>query len=85
MNGNRNFADPIRYNQVMQDIFYIGDLYDMAPWFLNNNLHILLTGTDLTPELVNLAAKLGKKMIWGAKRWPHIEEKYFCANRQRIH
>ena len=50
----------------------------MAPWFLNNNLHILLTGTDLTPELVNLAAKLQEENDMGAKRWPHIEEKYFA-------
>lgn len=45
---------------------------------LNNNLHILLTGTDLTPELVNLAAKLQEENDMGAKRWPHIEEKYFA-------
>lgn len=45
---------------------------------MNNNLHILLTGTDLTPELVNLAAKLQEENDMGAKRWPHIEEKYFA-------
>ena len=68
---------PYDSNQVIQDIFTSG-LYDMAPWFLNNNLHILLTGTDLTPELVNLAAKLQEENDMGAKRWPHIEEKYFA-------
>ena len=68
---------PYDSNQVILDIFTSG-LYDMAPWFLNNNLHILLTGTDLTPELVNLAAKLQEENDMGAKRWPHIEEKYFA-------
>ncbi len=67
---------PYDINQVIQDIFSSG-LYDMAPWFLNNNLHILLTGTDLTPDLVHLAAKLQKENAADAKEWPHIEEKYF--------
>ena len=68
---------PYDINQVIQDIFSSG-LYDMAPWFLNNNLHILLTGTDLTPNLVHLAAKLQKENAADAKEWPHIEEKYFA-------
>lgn len=68
---------PYDINQVIQDIFSSG-LYDMAPWFLNNNLHILLTGTDLTPDLVQLAAKLQKENAADAKEWPHIEEKYFA-------
>ena len=68
---------PYDINQVIQDIFSSG-LYDMAPWFLNNNLHILLTGTDLTPDLVHLAAKLQKENAADAKEWPHIEEKYFA-------
>lgn len=68
---------PYDINQVIQDIFESG-LYDMAPWFLNNNLHIFLTGTDLTPELVNLAAKLQKENEPEEKVWPHIEEKYFA-------
>ena len=68
---------PYDINQVIQDIFSSG-LYDMAPWFLNNNLHILLTGTDLTPDLVHLAEKLQKENAADAKEWPHIEEKYFA-------
>ena len=74
---------PYDSNQVIQDIFYIGTLRYGA-MVLNNNLHILLTGTDLTPELVNLAAKLQEENDMGSKALAAYRRKNIL-HRQRIH
>lgn len=73
---------PYDSNQVIQDIFTSG-LYDMAPWFLNNNLHILLTGTDLTRNLLIWQRNCRKKMIWEQSAG-RISKKNIL-HRQRIH
>ena len=61
---------------VVKDIFASG-LHDMAPWFINSNIQILLTGTDHSAELVALATKLQAEETGAEVRWPLIKEKYF--------
>ena len=56
---------PYDLQRVVETIFTSG-LYDMAPWFMNNNLHTLVRGIDKTPELVRLATALG------GGEWPNI-------------
>lgn len=67
---------PFDTEAVIRRIFASG-LYDMAPWFLNNNIHILVTGIDKTPDLVKLAGNLQERVTGQKTVWPHIEEKYF--------
>lgn len=68
----------IPYNtaMVIEDIFASG-LYDMAPWFLNSNIQILLTGVDHSAEMVSMAMELQAKDTGKEVKWPLIEEKYF--------
>ena len=70
-----NIRIPYDTEPVIRYMFESG-LYDYAPWFINNNLHILRTGIDLTVELVETARNLkeadGEDVIW-----PDIEEEYF--------
>lgn len=51
---------PYDNEQVVQDIRKSG-LLDKAPWFVNSNIQILLTGTDYSSQLVKLADKLAKE------------------------
>ena len=68
---------PYDNRQVVRDIISCG-LLEKAPWFINSNIQILLTGTDRSAELVALAARLSEEA--GAEtRWPAIDEKYFAA------
>lgn len=66
---------PYDNKQVVRDIGE-GGLLESAPWFINGNIHILLTGVDRCAELVQLAGKLAQE---ADKRqiWPNIDEKYF--------
>lgn len=61
---------------VVKDIFDSG-LYDMAPWFLNSNIQILLTGTDRSSKMVAMAIDLQTKDSGKEAIWPLIEEKFF--------
>ncbi len=68
-------------NAVISDLFTSG-LYEMAPWFMNNNIHILLRGIDRTSEMVVRAMELSKEK--GQKegnaehfQWPFIPEECF--------
>lgn len=51
---------PYDNEQVVRDIRKSG-LLDKAPWFVNSNIQILLTGTDYSSQLVKLADKLAKE------------------------
>lgn len=67
---------PYDTTPVIKDIFTSG-LYDMAPWFLNSNLQILLTGIDHSAEMVAMAIDLQRKATGREVTWPLIEEAYF--------
>lgn len=66
---------PYDNEQVVKDIYKSG-LYDRAPWFMNCNVHILLTGIDKASAMVIRAGELADA-AFGAGKWPHVEEKYF--------
>ena len=61
--------------KVVEDIRKSG-LLDKAPWFINSNIQILLTGIDHSAELVIAASKKAAEVDKDAA-WPRIEEKYF--------
>ena len=61
--------------RVVGDIKKSG-LLDKAPWFINSNIQILLTGIDHSAELVIVASKKAAEADPDAA-WPRIEEKYF--------
>ena len=66
---------PYDVNKAISKMFTTG-FYDMAPWFVNNNIHTLRTGIDVTPILVESAKKL-KIEAEGADNWPDIAEMYY--------
>lgn len=68
---------PYDGRQVVEDIFGSG-LYDCAPWFLNANIHIFLTGIDKCAELVALAMELQEQETGVKPIWPEIGEDYFA-------
>ena len=61
--------------KVVDDIRSSG-LLDKAPWFINSNIHILLTGIDHSAEMVTVASAKAAKADKDAA-WPRIDEKYF--------
>lgn len=67
---------PYDNHVVVKDIFTSG-LHKMAPWFINSNIQILLTGEDHSAEMVAMANKLQAEATGEEARWPLIEEKYF--------
>lgn len=66
---------PYDNKKVVEDIKKSG-LLDKAPWFINSNIQILLTGIDHSAEMVSAAANKAKEIDQEAA-WPRIEEKYF--------
>lgn len=66
---------PYDNKKVAEDIRKSG-LLEKAPWFINSNIQILLTGTDHSAELVRLASHKAKENDKEAI-WPRIDEKYF--------
>ncbi|MCQ2538917.1 MAG: metallophosphatase family protein [Acetatifactor sp.] len=68
---------PYDRDGVVEMIFESG-LADCAPWFINNNLHILYTGIDLTPDIVNHAKRFQEEATGEPAIWPRIEEQYFA-------
>lgn len=73
---------PYDNKRVVRDMFTRG-LLDKAPWFINSNIQILLTGDDHSAEMVALASKLSEEA--GEKYgWPLIEEKYFEQAAKKI-
>lgn len=66
---------PYDNKQVVQDMYTSG-LLEKAPWFINSNIQILLTGVDKSAPLVELASKLVEE-AGATDVWPLIDEKYF--------
>ena len=66
---------PYDNKKVVEDIRKSG-LLDKAPWFINSNIQILLTGIDHSAEMVNAALNKAKETDKEAA-WPRIAEKYF--------
>ena len=57
---------------------YDKDLMEKGKWFINNNVHILKTGADVTPQLVNTAMELQHEATGQPVQWPFIDEEYFA-------
>lgn len=68
---------PYDVDAVVKDIFVSG-LHDMAPWFINSNIQILLTGEDNSAGMVELACRLQAQATGQEAQWPLIEECYFA-------
>ncbi|MBP5555135.1 MAG: metallophosphoesterase [Lachnospiraceae bacterium] len=66
---------PYDNHKVVKDMISAG-LLDKAPWFINSNIQILLTGTDNSAAMVELATKLSE-VAGESKGWPLIKEEYF--------
>lgn len=70
---------PYDNKRVVQDIRTSG-LLGKASWFVNSNIQILLTGTDLSSQLVELADKLARE----AGEQDTADEKYWREAAQRL-
>ena len=70
---------PYDNKRVVQDI-RISGLLSKAPWFVNSNIQILLTGTDYSSQLVELANKLARE----AGEQDFADEKYWREAAQRL-
>ena len=68
--------------KVAEDMVSSG-LLDKAPWFINSNIQILLTGTDNSAAMVELANKLSEE-AGETKGWPLIKEEYFEEAARRL-
>lgn len=66
---------PYDNKKVVEDIRKSG-LLDKAPWFINSNIQVLLTGIDHSAEMVIAASNKATETDKEAA-WPWIEEKYF--------
>jgi len=86
-NGRRKWKPtflkiPYDNKKVVEDTRKSG-LLKKAPWFINSNIQILLTGVDHSAELVRLAAIKAKEDDEKAA-WPRIDEKYFAAAAKEV-
>ena len=61
------------------DAIYEKGLMEKGQWFVANNVYILKTGIDYTPELVTAAKALQEQATGQPAQWPYIEEKYFTS------
>ncbi|MBQ8138245.1 MAG: metallophosphoesterase [Lachnospiraceae bacterium] len=73
---------PYDNKKVVADIYSSG-LIDKAPWFINSNIQILLTGVDNSARLVEEAIRLSDE-AGEYDVWPNIKEKYFELAAERI-
>ncbi|MBR5800978.1 MAG: metallophosphoesterase family protein [Lachnospiraceae bacterium] len=73
---------PYDNKKVVEDIKNDG-LLDKAPWFINSNIQILLTGVDNSAQMVSLALAKAQKVDKEAA-WPKIEEKYFAEAAEEL-
>lgn len=73
---------PYDNRSVVDDIVNCG-LLARAPWFINSNIQILLTGVDHSAELVALAAELAAEAGENGV-WPQIGEEYFAEAARRL-
>lgn len=73
---------PYDRDRVVADIVSSG-LLQSAPWFINSNILTLLTGRDVSSEMVSMAIELAAAD--GAEsRWPLLEEQYFAEAARRL-
>ena len=74
---------PFDNKQVVNDIVESG-LLEKAPWFVNTNIQVLLTGEDNSYEMVECAAQLAEE---AGEIWPLVDDKYFAiaAEKYNIH
>lgn len=70
---------PYDNKQVVQDMRVSG-LLSKAPWFVNSNIQILLTGADYSSQLVELANQLARD----AGEQDFVDEKYWKEAAQRL-
>ena len=68
---------PYDVDHVISAIYEKG-LMEKGKWFVVNNVYILKTGIDYTPELVGQARALQEKATGEPVQWPYIDEKYFA-------
>ncbi|MCR5427964.1 MAG: metallophosphoesterase [Lachnospiraceae bacterium] len=68
---------PYDVDHVVNAIYKKG-LMDKGKWFVANNVYILETGRDYTPELVTNAKALQEKSEGHPAEWPFIGEEYFA-------
>ncbi len=59
------------------DAIYDKGLMEKGQWFIANNIYILKTGIDYTPELVTTAKALQEQATEQPALWPYIGEEYF--------
>lgn len=69
---------PYDNKKVARDCIEMG-LKDYAPWFINSNIKILMSGFDDAARMVERAKQLQKQAIGDALEWPHIKEQYFAS------
>ena len=70
---------PFDNRRVARDCFKMG-LWSYAPWFVNSNIQILLSGFDNAARLVECAIKMKQEELKDGEQvnWPYIEEEYFA-------
>ncbi len=73
---------PYDNHKVVREIVSSG-LLEKAPWFINSNIQILLTGVDHSAEMVAMAARLSEE-AGEQDVWPAIGEKYFAIAAGRL-
>ncbi len=73
---------PYDVDHVIDEIYEKG-LMEMGQWFICNNIHILRSGEDYTPELVETAARLQEEDTGKPVKWPYVDEKYFEQSASR--
>ena len=75
----------IPYNRdLVLELIESSGLHAMAPWFINSNIQILLTGIDNSAALAMLAPKLQTEDTGVTAVWPCIDEKYFAMAAQQL-
>jgi hypothetical protein len=56
-------------------------LLEKAPWFINTNIQVLLTGEDNSFEMVAHAAQLAEE---AGETWPLVDDKYFAIAAEKF-
>lgn len=56
---------------------YEKGLMENGQWFISNNIYVLKTGIDITPQLISTAITLQQDATGKSVDWPYIEEEYF--------
>lgn len=73
---------PYDNKKVVADCFRLG-LIEYAPWFINSNIQILLTGEDNAARMVCRARDI-RLAETGEYEWPYVEEEYFSRAAEEL-